>query len=693
MEVEATDGGEDKDFPVHNVLLNERDKVYSTVSSKNVNIVLKNTDGFVATHFIIRAPEGRFSAPVHEGLIFVSNERLSDLVLGTYDNFTRDDYLKLMHLHKDKPETEIDETIPVAFFDMAYSREQLIKLPNWKPGKYVTVKLISSSGDKANIDIEFIGVVGFDADKVPSEGYELGKQVIVDMGLIAEPPKLTSIKVKEDVRTFQHALRSGTGLFMFFINNTPAEQAAEIKEIAEKMANQIAVDDNLAIFLTGEESELASFAEQSRPALGFPLDQSPLVAIYSDNGKFAIPAKEAITEKSVTDFLNGYKQGTLKPYLRSGKRPDNDSDPKAPGLTICVASSFDEIIFNENADVLVHFFIDYEPIFITLARVLSGVSSIITAQYDLEENDVAKEHFDNEPPLFKFYPRSNKNSPVVYNGPIQGDSLLKFIHDHCQEKFDLPAKQREFEMLHPILIEEHKRHANEAKEQIFKELREDPEFTEIRLLIQQRPELAAPLIQQWIKTEPFFQRLIMSYGEEFIALLQEPVDPRQMAAHHGEPIKRTADGRMQITVTPQQMEVLNSLMEEGFGREEVLQAFLHCEQDEHATVRLLKHGIAPPGHEGHGHGHGHSHGHGHGHAHGHGSRFAPVDDDDDTPASSKRGVAQGSPLTRTPITPHPHPTKSRKKKKVALDWTAVVFGVGVAAAVGVGAYYWFSKKE
>ena len=105
-------------------------------------------------------------------------------------------------------------------------------------------------------------------------------------------------------------------------------------------------------------------------------------------------------------------------------------------------------------------------------------------------------------------------------GPVEGDSLLKFVHEHCDEKFDLAAKQREFELLHPILIEEHKRHADQAKEQIFRELREDPEFTEIRLLLQQRPELAAPLIEQWIKTEPFFARLILSYGEEFLALLQ-----------------------------------------------------------------------------------------------------------------------------------------------------------------------------
>ena len=57
---------------------------------------------------------------------------------------------------------------------------------------------------------------------------------------------------------------------------------------------------------------------------------------------------------------------------------------------------------------------------------LSGITSIVTAQYDLEENDVEKEHFDTQPPLFKFYPKKNKQRPVVYTG---NDAFSCFFKD------------------------------------------------------------------------------------------------------------------------------------------------------------------------------------------------------------------------------------------------------------------------
>ena len=82
------------------MVLNKRDKVHSSKETRNVNLVLKYTgnfidrqawagpnvisggdEGFVATHFIIRAPQGEFSAPVQNGLIFVSKEKLSEGLL------------------------------------------------------------------------------------------------------------------------------------------------------------------------------------------------------------------------------------------------------------------------------------------------------------------------------------------------------------------------------------------------------------------------------------------------------------------------------------------------------------------------------------------------------------------------------------------------------------------------------------
>lgn len=63
-----------------------------------------------------------------------------------------------------------------------------------------------------------------------------------------------------------------------------------------------------------------------------------------------------------------------------------------------------------------------------LSRILSGITSIVTAQYDLEENDVEKEHFDVlQPPLFKLYPKGRKNSPITYTGKLIFHLFVRYL--------------------------------------------------------------------------------------------------------------------------------------------------------------------------------------------------------------------------------------------------------------------------
>ena len=150
----------------------------------------------------------------------------------TFDNFSHSDFMKLIQIEKTRnpDDSYFDETVPVAFFDVQYFHEQCIKLPNWRAGKYVTIKLITSGGklllvvvvgssalcltvgniyigDKTNIDIEFVGVVGFEAGKVPTEGYDIGRQSILDLDLISALPNFTNILTRADVRIFQNCLR------------------------------------------------------------------------------------------------------------------------------------------------------------------------------------------------------------------------------------------------------------------------------------------------------------------------------------------------------------------------------------------------------------------------------------------------------------------------------------------------------
>jgi len=173
---------------------------------------------------------------------------------------------------------------------------------------------------------------------------------------------------------------------------------------------------------------------------------------------------------------------------------------------------------------------------------------------------------------------------------------------------------------------------------------------------------------------------LLSISNQFTTT--EPVD----ALPIGRNIRRTPDGRMQITVTPEQKAGLDNLIHEGFSQEEVLEAFLECDQDIDAAEKLLKHGVKPARPAGGfgGLGHGHSHGH-----------FSPedgdLDDEEDLPSSNRAGLPR-SPLARTPIPPSP--TKSRKKKNVTWDVPSLVVGAAILAAVGGAvAYYMMSGSK
>ena len=50
------------------------------------------------------------------------------------------------------------------------------------------------------------------------------------------------------------------------------------------------------------------------------------------------------------------------------------------GLTICTASSFNEIVFNDQADVLIHYFMDYEPVYTTCVNFLISQNFIFLPQ-------------------------------------------------------------------------------------------------------------------------------------------------------------------------------------------------------------------------------------------------------------------------------------------------------------------------
>ncbi|CAG8712080.1 8380_t:CDS:2 [Rhizophagus irregularis] len=150
-------------YNVDNILKNDT-AVYCSKKSNNVNIILRFSDpilgvmdpAFVLSKVIVKAPTHGFTAPCKEGLVFVSHDPISIEATLKYDDFTEADYRALYE------SGNVDDSWPAAFFrlDSRTNMTTQILQPN-RSGKYILVKLLRAEGDADNIDLQYLGLIGF----------------------------------------------------------------------------------------------------------------------------------------------------------------------------------------------------------------------------------------------------------------------------------------------------------------------------------------------------------------------------------------------------------------------------------------------------------------------------------------------------------------------------------------------------
>jgi len=164
FEIMYCDGGNfSSTYNVDNILKNDN-TVYCSKKSSNVNIILRFSDpilgvmdsAFVISKLVVKAPTHGFTAPCKEGLIFVSHEPISIEATQKYDDFTEADYRALFENSK------VDDSWPAAFFRLDPNTNMTTQViqPN-RSGKYILVKLLRAEGDADNIDLQYLGLIGF----------------------------------------------------------------------------------------------------------------------------------------------------------------------------------------------------------------------------------------------------------------------------------------------------------------------------------------------------------------------------------------------------------------------------------------------------------------------------------------------------------------------------------------------------
>lgn len=116
-------------------------------------------------------------------------------------------------------------------------------------------------------------------------------------------------------------------------------------------------------------------------------------------------------------------------------------------------------------------------------------------------------------------------------------------------------------------------------------LRDNPQFIEMRRLVQQQPQLLEPLIQQLASSNPQLAALITQNSEAFLHLLGEGLEEDDLG------MGQVPEGATQIHVTPEENDAIERLAALGFERNLVIQAYFACDKNEEVTANyLLEHG-------------------------------------------------------------------------------------------------------
>ncbi|XP_038625311.1 UV excision repair protein RAD23 homolog B [Tachyglossus aculeatus] len=122
-------------------------------------------------------------------------------------------------------------------------------------------------------------------------------------------------------------------------------------------------------------------------------------------------------------------------------------------------------------------------------------------------------------------------------------------------------------------------------------LRNQPQFQQMRQIIQQNPSLLPALLQQIGRENPQLLQQISQHQEHFIQMLNEPVQESGGQGGGGSGsggVAEAGSGHMNyIQVTPQEKEAIERLKALGFPEGLVIQAYFACEKNENLAANFL----------------------------------------------------------------------------------------------------------
>ncbi|GAB1293397.1 UV excision repair protein RAD23 [Apodemus speciosus] len=164
----------------------------------------------------------------------------------------------------------------------------------------------------------------------------------------------------------------------------------------------------------------------------------------------------------------------------------------------------------------------------------------------------------------------------------------------CLKELNNGTPDREFQeaLSLNMVLSRKARHLNSQpqKQNPLEFLRDQPQFQNMRQVIQQNPALLPALLQQLGQENPQLLQQISRHQEQFIQMLNEPpgelADISDVEGEVGA-IGEEAPQMNYIQVTPQEKEAIERLKALGFPESLVIQAYFACEKNENLAANFL----------------------------------------------------------------------------------------------------------
>ena len=123
-------------------------------------------------------------------------------------------------------------------------------------------------------------------------------------------------------------------------------------------------------------------------------------------------------------------------------------------------------------------------------------------------------------------------------------------------------------------------------------LRNDPQFRQLCILIQQNPQMLAPIIEQLSQSNPEILMLIEQNREEFYQLLMEGAQDEETfeGAEEGSELEgedQLPEGAQVLQVTEEERTAIDRLIGMGFDKARVVEAYFACDKNEELAANYL----------------------------------------------------------------------------------------------------------